>query len=151
MKQLACILRWWLARALGVAALPFMSLYAMTASAQQSDPETPESLTGIQIPFKESDFNLGGALTEIVFLLAGLCLAAAVIIVLVRKRLIFRGIIREPGTGHIRQLDKEVISSRTTVHLLEVDGQQVLVCESGSGVATLSLAENPNAGQGSRS
>jgi flagellar biogenesis protein FliO len=151
MKQLACTLRCWLARALGVAALSLMSLHASTASAQQTGPEATGSETATPIPFKESDFNLGGALTEIVFLLAGLCLAAAVIIVLVRKRLIPGAINREPGASHIRLLDKEVISSRTTVHLLEVDGRQVLVCESGSGVATLYLSENSDSGQDSRS
>jgi len=116
-----------------------LALFAPAISAQQTEPEVSSPLAAEPIPFKESDFDLGSTITEVVFLLVGLCVVTAVIIVFVRKRLVAGGIIPERSSGHIQLLDKKVLSSRTTAVLLDVDGERVLVCESGSGVALSNL------------
>lgn len=71
-------------------------------------------------------------------LLVGFCVVAAVIVVLLRKRLVASGILPDQASGRIRILEKKTLSSRTTTHLLEVDGRRVLVCET-TGSAALTI------------
>jgi len=102
-------------------------------------------LADTPIPYKTSDLDVGGTVSRIVLLLGLLCAGGAVAAVFLRKRLVQSGTVPEKTGAHIRVTDRRTLSRKAMVHLLEVDGREVLVLESEHGVAITELARRPDA------
>ena len=50
------------------------------------------------------------------------------------------GSIPEERGGYLKVLDRKVLSTRLTAHLISVEGQKILICDSGQGVAIKDLS-----------
>ena len=91
------------------------------------------------LQFKQSEFDLGATISEMVMYLALLCAVAALLIYLLRQRMISSGSLPDKLGSHIRVKDRKALSTRTTLHLVDVDGRQVLLSESAQGHSMLEL------------
>ena len=91
-------------------------------------------------PFKSSDFDLGDRIAEMVFYLVVLCGRAALAIFLLKRRMVAGGSLPQKMGSKIQLLDRKVLSTRTTLHLIEADGHLVMVSESNAGQTMLELA-----------
>ena len=98
---------------------------------------------GVAPQFKQADFDLRETATEIIVYLLVLCVIAAGLIYVLRTRLVGRGAIPDRLGKHIQVLDRKVLSTRTTLHLLAVDDRHILLTESAQGHAMLELAPSP--------
>ncbi|MFT5334919.1 MAG: hypothetical protein ACJASY_002295 [Halioglobus sp.] len=91
------------------------------------------------IPYKSNDIDLADTFTESILYLGILFTIAAVTIFLFKRRMVSGGSLPEKLGSHIRVVDRKALSTKTTVHLLEVDGRGVLLSESPHGVSVIEL------------
>ena len=74
----------------------------------------------------------------------GILMAVAFIVIMVaRKRLVKRGLVPETRGNNIRVLDRCSVSARTTVHVLQIDEERWLLCESPSGAQLVRASGEP--------
>lgn len=117
---------------------------ASTPPAQQASRDSAVDDQGsAAIPFRQEDFNLGDSITSSMLYLGLLFAIAAVAVLFFKRRLVSSGALPETLGEHIRLLDRRTLSTRTTVHLLDVDGRAVLVTESSSSAAANVLELEP--------
>ena len=91
--------------------------------------------------FKQSDFDMGDTIGDAVLYMAILCMIAAAVVYLVKRRLVTSGVVPEKLGTHIRLLDRKTLSTRTTLHLVEVDGVRVMVSDSNTGQTMIELTD----------
>ncbi len=99
----------------------------------------PVVLADGAIPYKTSDPDVGGLFTRMLLLLGVLCAVGALAAVFLRKRLVRSGMVPDKSGSRIRVSDRRVLSRKAMVHLLDVDGRDVLVLESDHGVSVTEL------------
>ena len=93
------------------------------------------------IPYKSSGGDDPASQFLDVLLIIGVLMAAAALMVaLYRRRLVKDGSIPEERGGYLKVLDRKVLSTRLTAHLISVEGQKILICDSGQGVAIKDLS-----------
>jgi flagellar biogenesis protein FliO len=85
------------------------------------------------IPWKESGPELASSLPQVMLWLGILMAVAFVVLIIYKKRLVQSGVVPEKTGASIRVLDRRSVSTRTTVHLLVVEDERWLLCESPSG------------------
>jgi flagellar biogenesis protein FliO len=108
--------------------------------------ETPAARTNadagqtVQPPvFKQADFDMWRTLLQMVFYLVVLCALAFGLVYFYRGRLKASGSLPGKLGTHIRVIDRTTLSTRVTVHLLEVDGVRVLVTDTPQGGVMIAL------------
>ena len=111
--------------------LAMIALYSNVLQAQE---------TGI--PFKSSGGDAASQFLDVLLLLGLLMGVAAVIVAVYRKRLVNDGSIPSERGGHLKVLDRKVLSTRLTAHVVEVEGRKLLICDSGQGVAIKEIASD---------
>ncbi len=156
-RVLCCLLFALLSAASQLSAQEEVAAPALAGNTAAADANDVESATAVpeapavaapaaeSLHFKQSDFDLGDTLGDIVLYLALLCAVAAVAIFLLRQRLVARGALPEKPGAHIRTLDRQAVSTRTTLHLLDVDGRRVMLAESASGQTLIELSPGERA------
>ena len=93
------------------------------------------------IPYKSSGVEDPASQFLDVVLVAGLLMGvAAFLIAMYRKRMIKNGSIPGEKADYIQVLDRKVLSTRLTAHVLSVDGRKILVCESQQNAALLEIS-----------
>jgi hypothetical protein len=115
---------------------------ANTGIERQAAADEAPVRTGDQLArqFKRPEFDLGDAILEVALYLGLLSAIAAAAIYLLRRKLVSGGAIPATAGKYIRLIDRKTLSTRTTLHLLEVDGGRILIAESNQGNALLELA-----------
>ena len=111
--------------------LPVVALYSSALLAQE---------TGI--PFKSNGGDAASQFLDVLWLLGLLMGVAAVIVAVYRKRLVNDGSIPAERGVHLKVLDRKVLSTRLTAHVVEVGGRKLLICDSGQGVAIKEIASD---------
>lgn len=111
--------------------LPVVALYSSALLAQE---------TGI--PFKSNGGEAASQFLDVLLLLGLLMGVAAVIVAVYRKRLVNDGSIPAERGVHLKVLDRKVLSTRLTAHVVEVAGSKLLICDSGQGVAIKEIASD---------
>jgi len=111
--------------------LPVVALYSSALLAQE---------TGI--PFKSNGGDAASQFLDVLWLLGLLMGVAAVIVAVYRKRLVNDGSIPAERGVHLKVLDRKVLSTRLTAHVVEVAGSKLLICDSGQGVAIKEIASD---------
>lgn len=111
--------------------LPVVALYSSALLAQE---------TGI--PFKSNGGEAASQFLDVLLLLGLLMGVAAVIVAVYRKRLVNDGSIPAERGVHLKVLDRKVLSTRLTAHVVEVEGSKLLICDSGQGVAIKEIASD---------
>ena len=111
--------------------LPVIALYSSALQAQE---------TGI--PFRSSGGDAASQFLDVLLLLGLLMGVAAVIVAVYRKRLVNDGSIPAERGVHLKVLDRKVLSTRLTAHVVEVGGRKLLICDSGQGVAIKEIASD---------
>ena len=111
--------------------LPVVALYSSALLAQE---------TGI--PFKSNGGEAASQFLDVLLLLGLLMGVAAVIVAVYRKRLVNDGSIPAERGVHLKVLDRKVLSTRLTAHVVEVAGRKLLICDSGQGVAIKEIASD---------
>lgn len=108
-------------------------------AAQQAAQVSPASSQPAPIPYKSNEFDLAGTVSDTVLYLGILFTMAAIAVFLFKRRMVSGGGFPDKLGEHIRVVDRKVLSTKTTVHLLEVDGRRVMVSESPNGVSIIEL------------
>ena len=111
--------------------LPVVALYSSALLAQE---------TGI--PFKSNGGEAASQFLDVLLLLGLLMGVAALIVAVYRKRLVNDGSIPAERGVHLKVLDRKVLSTRLTAHVVEVEGSKLLICDSGQGVAIKEIASD---------
>jgi flagellar biogenesis protein FliO len=92
-----------------------------------------------EIPFKQDDVYSYGFLGRII-LVTLICLALAVAVVWVLRRMLVRGAIGPAGTGEsIKLSDYRRLTPKMSVYVLEIDQQRVAVVQSGEALVHIPL------------
>ena len=93
------------------------------------------------IPYKSTTADGPASQFLDVLLIIGVLMAvAALAVAFYRKRLVREGSIPAERGGHLQVLDRKVLSTRLTAHLISVEGRKILICDSGQGVAVKDLS-----------
>lgn len=111
--------------------LPLVALYSSALLAQENG-----------IPFKSNGGDAASQFLDVLLLLGLLMGVAAVIVAVYRKRLVNDGSIPAERGVHLKVLDRKVLSTRLTAHVVEVGGRKLLICDSGQGVAIKEIASD---------
>ena len=112
--------------------LPAAALYSSALLAQET----------AEIPFKSNGGDAASQFLDVLLLLGLLLGVAAVIVAIYRKRLVNDGSIPAERGAHLQVLDRKVLSTRLTAHVVEVEGRKLLICDSGQGVAIKEIASD---------
>lgn len=95
------------------------------------------------IPWKEGGPSVASTLPQVMLWLGILMAVAFIVIMVARKRLVKRGLVPETRGNNIRVLDRCSVSARTTVHVLQIDEERWLLCESPSGAQLVRASGEP--------
>ena len=128
--MLASVMPSYIGRTL-ISLLPVVALYSSALLAQE---------TGI--PFKSNGGDAASQFLDVLLLLGLLMGVAGVIVAVYRKRLVNDGSIPVERGVHLKALDRKVLSTRLTAHVIEVEGRKLLICDSGQGVAIKEIASD---------
>ena len=121
-----------------------------SGEAAQEAVETPSTSSQPgQIPYKSNEFDLAGTVSETVLYLGILFTIAAIAVFLFKRRMVSGGGFPDKLGSHIKVVDRKALSTKITVHLLEVDGRRVMVSESPNGVSIIELGISQQQSQGS--
>ena len=97
----------------------------------------------VAIPYKSTTAEDPASQFLDVLLIIGVLMAvAALVVAYSRKRLVREGSIPAERGGHLQVLDRKVLSTRLTAHLISVEGHKILICDSGQGVAVKELSRD---------
>jgi hypothetical protein len=116
---------------------------------QQATEVSPASSQPGPIPYKSNEFDLAETVSDTVLYLGILFTIAAIAVLLFKRRMVSGGGFPDKLGSHIRVVDRKALSTKTTVHLLEVDGRRVMVSESPNGVSIIELGLAQQQSQGS--
>lgn len=112
----------------------------VTAEGLAADGLAETDSTSDTIPYKRSELDLGDTISSSVLYLGILFGVAAVAVLLFKRRMVATGALPDKLGSHIRLIDRKVLSTRVTLHLLDIDGREVVVAESAQSPSILELS-----------
>ena len=121
-------------------ALAFTQDTASQAVASSTVEQGREGNATDPLAFKQSEFDLRGSIVEVVIYLLVLTVLAVAVVAVMKRRMVAGGALPRKMGERIRLLDRKTLSTRVTLHLVEVDGQRLVITESGSGQVMLELS-----------
>jgi hypothetical protein len=95
------------------------------------------------IPYKSSDLDFEDTISNSLLYLGILFAIAAAAVFLFKRRMVSTGALPDKLGSHIRLVDRKTLSTKTTVHLLDIDGREVLLAESPHGQSIIELNGSP--------
>jgi flagellar biogenesis protein FliO len=82
------------------------------------------------IPYKTATSGTAEAIPSILLAFGIVCLVGGIVIWWLQRKLLAKGALPVVRGSHIKVLDRISLSTRTTAHVLSVDGSRLLICES---------------------
>lgn len=82
------------------------------------------------IPYKTATSGTAESIPSILLAFGIVCLVGGTVIWWLQRKLLAKGALPVVRGSHIKVLDRISLSTRTTAHVLSVDGSRLLICES---------------------